>query len=105
EASPGGSRRPTPRRTVADPVEQVRPARARAVRTRVVRVEERVATLPTKPRQISAPPKRARPAQTTKARPKAPAGRPGPAWLYADDPCAHFQPFQRPTCRAMLGVD
>jgi hypothetical protein len=106
ETSPSPSRRPpAPRRPAVAPVEQVQPARARAVRPRVVHVEERVATPPRTPHQVAVPPKtRVRPAQDREAAaPK--VSRPGPAWLYADDPCAHFQQFQRPTCRAMLGLD
>ncbi|GGK77601.1 hypothetical protein Ppa06_37730 [Planomonospora parontospora subsp. parontospora] len=33
-----------------------------------------------------------------------PASGPGPRWMYQPDPCAHYEPFQRPYCRSLLGT-
>ncbi|MBG0826161.1 hypothetical protein HS048_36455 [Planomonospora sp. ID91781] len=36
--------------------------------------------------------------------PSRPAPGPGPRWMYQPDPCAHYEPFQRPYCRSLLGT-
>jgi hypothetical protein len=98
-----------PRIDVRSPAQADRPVRPAAG---TVRAGSKSSSARTTPRRTAAAPRTesrsaARPAarrERDRRSPSRPAPGPGPRWMYQSNPCAHYEPFQRPYCRSLLGT-